>query len=275
MPRLVKIGASVAALGAFALGVVSCTAVIGINGEFEDIATTYCQCPNFEVVFGGNCAAYVRGQLARDSRSAQVWLKAYSDNKCDDCNNALRCASLAPVCFTLDHACTEPSSCCGYTDAKAGCVDGVCAQCASENQACTTSDECCKGTYCGQHGGTKNLCVKESTSCHHTGGLCKEAADCCGFEDGGLDNIDVTCTAGTCEEHCKLSAPNNCPSCCLSALLDGTDPVGLCGDGSPQCASRCDLGSTETQCSGLLNRCGCHLFAPVANACAYTCQIEK
>ncbi len=272
MKPLARFFAGALALTTFAICVMSCTAVIGINGDYEDIATTYCQCPKPEMAFGGNCAGYVRGQLARDAAKAQTWLKAYGDEGCDNCENALRCASLSPVCYDFDHSCTDANTCCGYTEGRAGCANGVCTHCVGEQQACTTSAECCTGTYCGQHGDTKNLCIRENPNCHHTGGLCQSAGDCCGFEDGADANTDVSCKAGRCEEHCKLSAPDNCPNCCLSALIGGTDAVGICGDGSPQCASRCDPGSTATTCLGML-KCNCHDFAAVPNSCAYTCQV--
>jgi len=113
---------------ALVLGVCSCRAVVGADGEHESVVEDMCRCD--ELRFLGTpaeCASKLEPRLAGATEKTRAeWLKRYA-NECATCPKVLGCYYTAPTCSLAD--CTRSEECCGYAGGeKCDETSGECAK---------------------------------------------------------------------------------------------------------------------------------------------------
>ena len=117
--------AALALLGLAFTAQASCASVLGIDEDsLDNVVVEMCKCPGLA---GVNSCESTLGDRLDDGAPAtrEAWLARYRDERCDKCENMLKCLSTKPTC-TIDE-CVRDEVCCPAAGASKGvCVEGSC-----------------------------------------------------------------------------------------------------------------------------------------------------
>ncbi len=119
---------ALAVLAATFVAQASCAGVVGVDTEgLRNVIKDMCDC---EAVGGLPTLKDCEEKLSKrfmdaSSATSTDWLARYQGERCDLCDNALKCLSAEPTCSVIE--CTRTEECCQLSNAvEVKCVDSAC-----------------------------------------------------------------------------------------------------------------------------------------------------
>jgi hypothetical protein len=136
--------AGVLALGA-ALAAASCSNVLGLDDEREDVVERMCTCPVMIQQYGGkpSCQSTLSTRLDTALPAVrQAWLEGYVA-KCTSCQDVVACLGAPPICRAKGSDCVGGFECC---DKQLNCINGKCIDCLNPGDDCSNNPQACCGS---------------------------------------------------------------------------------------------------------------------------------